>query len=52
MREKIKSSLLKQLNGNLREYLSIQSLDIKKQGRRLDGYVTFNDLASLERLKS
>lgn len=51
MREKIKSTLLKQVNGNLKQFLSIQNLDVKNKGKRLDGYVTDKDLQSLERLK-
>ena len=44
--------MLKQMNGNLKEYLSFQSLEIKKNGKRLNGYVTDQDVASLERVKS
>ncbi len=51
MREKIKSTLLKQVNGNLKQFLSIQNLDVKNKGKRLDGYVTYKDFQSLERLK-
>jgi len=51
VREKIKSTLLKQVNGNLKQFLSIQNLDVKKNGKRLDGYVTDKDLQNLERLK-
>lgn len=39
------------MNGNLKRFLSIQNLDVKNKGKRLDGYVTDKDLQSLERLK-